>query len=264
MSHKIHKTAVIEDGAEIHNDVVIGPYSVIGPNVKIGEGTKIGPHVVISGHTTIGKNNTFHSFCAIGGDPQDLGYNGEPTEVRIGDSNLFREYVSINKGTLKQDKVTIVGNECMLMAYVHLGHDVELGNNVIMANACNIAGHVKLGDKVYLGGGTNISQFVTLGNGAYIGGGSGIDRDIPHYCTAYGNRVRLKGINIIGLKRRGFEKSQISELNDFYRMMEASTLSPRAFADKESEWLDYKDNILVQEMIEFITISKTGIAPFMS
>lgn len=260
----IHPTAVVEKGAEVAEGVEIGAYSVIGPHVKIGKGTKIGAHVVISGHTTIGEDNTFHSFAAIGGDPQDLSYKQEPTEVRIGDRNVFREFVSINKGTLKQDKVTIVGNDCLLMAYVHLGHDVELGDRVIMANACNIAGHVKLGHKVYLGGGTNISQFVTLGNSAYIGGGSGIDRDIPHHCTAYGNRVRLKGINIIGLKRQGYEKSDISELVDFYRMMEASTLSPRAFADKEAEWSDYKDNILVKEMIEFIKESKTGIAPFMS
>lgn len=260
----IHPTAVVEKGAEIAEGVEIGAYSVIGPHVKIGKGTKIGAHVVISGHTTIGEDNTFHTFSAIGGDPQDLSYKQEPTEVRIGDRNVFREFVSINKGTLKQDQVTIVGNDCLLMAYVHLGHDVELGDRVIMANACNIAGHVKLGSKVYLGGGTNISQFVTLGNSAYIGGGSGIDRDIPHHCTAYGNRVRLKGINIIGLKRQGYEKSDISELVDFYRMMEASTLSPRAFADKESEWSDYKNNILVKEMIEFIKDSKTGIAPFMS
>lgn len=260
----IHPTAVIEDGAKIGEGSYIGPYCIIGAHVEIGEDCTLKSHVVIDGHTKIGKNNTFHPFCSIGGPPQDLSYKNEPTKVLIGDNNVFREYISINRGTLKQDGITIIGNQCLLMSYVHLGHDVSLGNNVIMANACNIAGHVKLGNRVYLGGGTNISQFVTLGNGAYIGGGSGIDRDIPDFCTAYGNRVRLKGINIIGLKRQGFAKTEISELVDFFRMMEASSLSPRAFSDSPQEWEEYKDNKLILELVEFVKKSKSGIAPFMS
>lgn len=260
----IHKTAVIESGAKIGKNVYIGPYSVIGPHVELGDDCHLKSHVVLAGHTKIGQRNTFHSFSAIGGEPQDLSYKNEDTRVIIGNDNVFREFISINRGTLKQDGETIVGNNCLLMAYVHLGHDVVLGDNVIMANSCNIAGHVKLGNRVYLGGGTNISQFVSLGDGAYIGGGSGIDRDIPDYCTAYGNRVRLKGINIIGLKRQGYQKVEISELVDFYRTMEASTLSPRAFSENKKNWLDYQENRLVLILVDFITKSKMGIAPFMS
>lgn len=264
MKNKIHQTAVIHPGAEIGHDVEIGPYCVIGPHVVLGDGSVLKAHVIIDGHTEIGKNNRFHPFCSIGGPPQDLSYKNEPTRVKIGDHNTFREYISINRGTLKQDQMTLIGSHCLLMSYVHLGHDVEIGDRVIMANACNIAGHVKIGDRVYLGGGTNISQFVEIGQGAYIGGGSGVDRDIPHFCTAYGNRVRLKGINIIGLKRQGYEKVQISELVDFYRMMEASTLSARSFAGDKSSWQDYQGNELVQELSQFVFESKSGIAPFMS
>jgi UDP-N-acetylglucosamine acyltransferase len=148
------------------------------------------------------------------------------------------------------------------MAYVHLGHDVTVGGNCVFANSTNLAGHVHVGDRVIIGGGTNISQFVTLGRGAYIGGASAIDRDIPIFCTAYGNRVKLKGVNIIGLKRQGYEKSEISELLDFFRTMEASVLSPRAFVGHEELMDEYKGNSLVQEMREGILTSEVGVAPF--
>ncbi len=258
----IHPSAIVSEGAEISKSVTIGAYSIIGPNVKIGENVKIASHVVIEGHTTIGSNNEFYSFCSIGADPQDLTYSGEPTEVVIGNNNIFREYVSIHKGTMKDKKVTTIKDNCLLMAHVHIGHDAIVGNNVVMANSVNLAGHVIIGDRVIIGGGTNISQFVTLGRGAYLGGASAVDRDVPIFCTAYGNRVRLKGINIIGLRRQGFEKSDISELVDFYRTMESSVLSPRAYVDHEELMEEYKNNPLVQEMREDIKKSEIGIAPF--
>ena len=262
MSNNIHPTAIISEGAEIGKDVSVGAFSIIGPNAKIGNNVSISSHVVIEGHTTIGNNNQFYSFCSVGANPQDLTYKEEPTEVIIGENNIFREYVSIHKGTAKDKAVTTIGDSCLLMAHVHIGHDAVVGSNVIMANSVNLAGHVMIGDKVIIGGGTNISQFVTLGRGSYIGGASAIDRDIPIFCTAYGNRVRLKGINIIGLRRQGFEKSVISELVDFYRTMESSVLSPRAFVEHEELMEDYRENILVKEMRADIQKSEIGIAPF--
>lgn len=262
MSAKIHPTAIIEDGAEIGENVKIGPFCLIGSNVRIGEGTEIKSHSVVEGHTRIGKNNMIFPFCSIGAAPQDLTYAGEPTEVEIGDNNVLREYVSIHRGTQKDRKLTSLGNQCLLMAHVHLGHDVSVGNHAIFANSVNLAGHVKIGERVIIGGGTNISQFVSLGRGSYIGGASAIDRDIPIFCTAYGNRVRLKGINIIGLRRQGHEKHHISELVDFYRTMENSVLSPRAFVEHQELMSEFKNNALIDEMCEGIRSSEIGIAPF--
>ena len=260
----IHPSSLVDPNAKIHETVKIGPFCIIGPNVEIGANTVLHSHVVLDGHTTIGEGNQFFHSCSIGAPPQDLSYKGEPTRVVIGNNNTFREYVSIHRGTLKENGITQVGNNCFLMAYVHAGHDVGIGNNVIVANSTNFAGHVKIGDRVIIGGGTNVSQFVTLGRGAYIGGASAIDRDIPVFCTALGNRVFLKGINIIGLRRQGYSKQEISEVVDFYRSMEASALSPRAFVEHEEHMSEFKDNRVVQEMVEQIKKSEIGIAPFNS
>ncbi len=260
----IHPTAIIEKGAEIGARVSIGAYSIIGANVKIGDDCFIEPHVVINGHTEIDERNTFHSFSSIGATPQDLSYKGEPTRVQIGKNNVFREFVSISRGTMKQDQITQIGNDGVFMAYVHLGHDVQIGNGVRIVNACNLAGHVKIDDGAILSGGTNVSQFVTIGKGAFIGGSSGIDRDIPCYTTAYGNRVKLKGINIVGIRRLGFDKPAVSEVVEFFRTMEASALSPRAFVEQKEILVEFSENKIIKQMIEFIMNSKIGIAPFMS
>lgn len=260
----IHPTAIIHEGAELASNVQVGPYSIVGANVKIGAGTKIHSHVVIDGHTEIGEENEFYQFCSIGAPPQDLTYKGEPTRTVIGNQNIFREYVSIHRGTKKENEITIVKDNCLLMAHVHIGHDAVIGKKCIMANSVNIAGHVKIGDFVIIGGGTNISQFISLGRGSYIGGGSGIDRDIPLFCTAYGNRVRLKGINIIGLRRQGHSKQVITEVVDFYRRMEAAARSPRTFVDNVDIMEEFKENEIIQEMAESIRRSEVGIAPFVS
>lgn len=262
MSVNIHPTAIVHDGAKIGENVLIGPYSIIGPNVVLGDNCKVRSHVLIDGHTTVGKNNDFYQFGSIGAEPQDTSYKNEPTRTVIGDNNIFREYVSIHRGTLKDKEVTTIGNNGLYMAHVHVGHDCIVGNNVVLVNSVNLAGHVHIGDRVIIGGGTNISQFVSLGRGAYIGGASAIDRDIPIFCTAYGNRIKLKGINIIGLRRQGYEKQVISELVDFYRTMESSVLSPRAFVEHEELMEDYKANPLVIEMKAQIVKSEIGIAPF--
>jgi len=260
----IHPTAIVDSNAKLADDVIVGPYSMIGPNVEIGKRCIIKNHVTIEGHTKIGENNQIFQYGSIGAPPQDMTYKGEPTRVEIGDNNIFREFCSIHRGTLKENELTKIGSNVMFMAYVHVGHDVVIGNNVIVANSTNFAGHVKVGDKVIIGGGTNVSQFVTLGRGAYIGGASAIDRDIPLFCTAYGNRARLKGINIIGLRRAGYSKQEITEVVDFYRTMEASALSPRSFIDHDEHMSEFKENEIIQEMARGIRESQVGLAPFVS
>ena len=260
---EIHPVSFVHPEAKIGNNVIIGPFCVIGPNVEIGDDCIFHSNVVVDGHTKIGKGNKFFQFGSIGAPPQDNSYKGEPTETIIGDHNTFREYVSIHRGTMKQDKKTIIGSNSLFMAYCHIAHDCLVGNNLTFANSVQLAGHVVIGDRVIMGGNTGVSQFVTIGKGAYIGGGSVIDRDIPNFCTAYGNRIRLKGINIIGLKRQGHSKEIVSEVVDFFRTMEASALSPIAFVYHAEFMEDYISNVVLQEIAEFVRKSEIGIAPFM-
>jgi UDP-N-acetylglucosamine acyltransferase len=260
----LHPSAIIHPSAELASNVTVGPFCVIGPKVKINEGTILHGHVTVDGNVTIGKNNQFYQYTTVGLPPQDLSYKGEDTKVVIGDNNTFREFISIHRGTVKDQGVTRVGNNGFFMAYVHLAHDVQIGNNVLFVNQVGLAGHVKIADNARISGATNISQFVSIGRGAFIGGGSAIDRDIPPFCTAYGNRIKLKGINIIGLRRSGNSKQDISEVVEFYRMMESSALAPRAFVDHPEFMEEFKNNPLVKEMSEFIRKSEIGIAPFWS
>lgn len=258
----IHPSSIVDSKAKIHESVKIGPFCIVGPDVEIGANTILFSHVVVDGHTTIGEGNKFFQGCSIGAPPQDNSYKGEPTRTVIGNNNTFREYCSIHRGTLKENQITKIGDNCLFMAYVHAGHDVVVGNNCTIANSTNFAGHVKIGDRVIIGGGTQIQQFVSLGRGAYIGGASAIDRDIPSFCTAMGNRAHLKGINIIGMKRQGYSKQEISEVVDFLRTIESSNLSPRSFVDHAELMAEFKDNRVVIEMVEQIKKSEIGIAPF--
>ena len=259
---EIHPSAIVDPNAKISSGVKIGPFSLIGPHVEIGEGSVVHSHVVIEGHVKIGKNNEFFPYCAIGTPPQDLSYKGEPTRVEIGDKNVFREYVSVHRATMKQDQVTIIGNNNLFMAKSHIGHDVFIGNSVRLVNSCNLAGHVHIDNNVIIGGGTNIAQFITIGRGAFIGGASGIDKDIPPFCTAYGNRIHLKGINIIGMRRQGHSREIISGMIDFFRTMESSNYSPRAYVDRKELMEEFLGNPLVDECSQFIRKSDIGIAPF--
>jgi UDP-N-acetylglucosamine acyltransferase len=264
MTTKIHPSAIIHEGAEIDQDVEVGPFCIVGSNVKIGKGTKLHSHVIIDGHTTIAEDNEFFPFCSIGAAPQDLSYKQEPSEVIIGKNNVFREYVSIHRGTIKENQRTVVGSNCFLMSYVHLGHDVQLGNKCIIANSCNFAGHVKMGDNCVVGGGTQISQFVKVGRGCFLAGAAGVDRDILPFCTAIGDRAKLKGINIVGMKRNGIDREMISQTVDFFRLMESSSLSPISFiADKEN-MKEYTKNTTIQEIAEHIVSSKVGVATFIT
>lgn len=264
MSTTIHANSIVSDHAEIAPDVQIGPFCYIGPNVKIGPGCKLHSHVVIDGHTTIGRNNEFYQFTSIGAAPQDKSYKGEPTKTIIGDNNIFREMVQVHRATTKEIGETKIGSNGYFMTGVHIAHDCIIGDNVTLASYCGLAGHVHLDDFVIMGGSCGATPFITVGKSAYIGGASALDRDIPPYCTAYGNRIRLKGINIVGLKRRGGEKSDISEIVDFFRVMESSALSPKAFVENSELMEEYRNNNFISEIGKFISESKIGIPPFIS
>ena len=261
---EIHSTAIIAPEARLGDNVAIGPFCIVGPDVEIGDNSVLKSHVVIEGHVKIGKNNQFYQFCSIGGPPQDESYKGEPTRVEIGDNNLFREYVTVNRATTKENGVTIVGNNCLIMSYVHIAHDCVIGNKVILVNLVNIAGHVHVGDGCIIGGGTLVSQFVSLGRGAYIGGASAINKDVPVFCTGYGNRIKLKGVNIIGMRRQGYSRQVIGEVVDFVRSLETSSLSPAAFVEKKELMNDFSGNEIITEIVNNIKQSQVGIAPFLS
>jgi len=266
MTVSIHPSSLVDPEVSLGKNVHIGPFCIVKKGVQLGDNCILQSHCVIEGKTTIGAGNTFGPFCALGLPPQDKSYKGEETEVLIGENNIFREYCSIHRGTTKENLKTVIGSHNFFMSYIHFGHDVVIGNNCIIANTVNFAGHVHLGDRCVLGGGTNISQFCRIGRGVYLGGGSGVDRDIPPFCTAYGNRILLKGVNIIGLKRMGISKEVISDMVDFFRQMESSHLSQRNFCQKFL--IDYPSSsssfALISEFIEFVQQSSLGIAGFMA
>ena len=215
----IDATAVIDAGAEIAADVSIGPYTVIGANVAIETGTRIGPHVVITGHTRIGRDNTVHPFASIGDDPQDKKYSGEPTRLEIGDRNTIREFVTINRGTAQDEGVTRLGDDNWIMAYVHIAHDCQVGNQTIFANNASLAGHVIIGDYVILGGFTLVYQFCSLGPHSLTAYGAGISLDVPPYVTVGGSPASPHGLNMEGLRRRGFPAETRKVLKQAYKTL---------------------------------------------
>lgn len=220
----IHKTAIIDPDAELGNNVAVGPYSVIGPGVQIGDDSWIGPHVVINGPTTIGKENRIHQFASIGEAPQDLKYAGEPTRLVIGDRNVIRECVTINRGTVNGGGLTQVGNDNLLMAYIHIAHDCVVGNRTIFSNNTSLAGHVTIGDQVILSGFTLVHQFCSIGDHAFTGMGSAISKDVPPYLMVSGNPGHPHGINSEGLKRRNFSAESIRAIKKAYKLLYRSGL----------------------------------------
>ena len=214
----IHPTAIIADSAVIADDVEIGPYSVIGDNVEIDSGTKIDSHVVIKGPTKIGKDNRVYQFAALGDDPQDMAYGGEPTRLVVGDRNTIREYVTFSRGTVKDKGVTTVGDDNWIMAHTHIAHDCVVGNKVVMANNTALAGHVYVGDWVICGGNSGVHQFCKIGAHAFLGMFSAVSRDIPAYTMVSGQPAVVRGINSEGLKRRDFTLEQIRNIKNAYRV----------------------------------------------
>lgn len=257
MSINIHPTAIVDKNATIGQNVVIGPYSIIGPEVIIGDGTTIESHVVIEGETIIGKNNYIYSFASIGKEPQDLKFDGEKTKVVIGDNNKIREFVTIHRGT--NDKwETRIGNNCLIMAYVHIAHDCIIGDHCILANAATFAGHVEVEDYAVVGGLTAVHQFTRVGRHAMIGGCSAVTQDVVPYMLSEGNKARAVYINIVGLQRRGFTEEQIKTLRDVYKIIFKKKLKLNDALELLED--NYPNNNDVKLMIEFIRKSKRGIA----
>lgn len=219
MTQKIHATAIVSPKAQIGKDVEIGAYCVIGDEVKIGDGTILKSHVVIEGDTEIGKNNVIFPFVSIGLEPQDLKFKGEKSKVIIGDNNKFREHVTIHLGTKDGTMVTKVGSNCLFMVGVHIAHDCEVGNHVILANNATLAGHVVVGDHVVIGGLSAVHQFARIGQGAMIGGMSGVENDVIPNGLVMGERASLAGLNIVGMKRRNIAREDIHALRNFFKKL---------------------------------------------
>jgi UDP-N-acetylglucosamine acyltransferase len=215
----IHPTAIIEPGAQLGENVSIGPYTVIRAHVSIGEGTSVGPHCVIEGRTTIGRDNRIFQFCSLGGEPQDKKYAGEPTRLEIGDRNTIREFCTFNTGTVQDVGVTRLGDDNWMMAYVHLAHDCQVGNRTIFANNAQIAGHVHVGDWAILGGYTQVHQFVQIGAHAMSGLGTTLSQDVPPFAMVAGNPAQARGFNAEGLKRRGFSAERIGAVKQMHRLL---------------------------------------------
>lgn len=254
----IHKTAIIEDGAIIGDDVTIGAYSIIGSNVKIGNGTSVGAHTVIEGKTTIGENNQIFSHAAIGSIPQDLKFDGEDVELIIGNNNKIREFTLFNPGTKGGGSITKIGDNNLFMGYTHVAHDVIVGNNCVFANVATLAGHVEIDDYVVVGGLTPVHQFCKIGSHAMIGGGSVLTQDIPPFCLAEGNRATLRGLNLNGLRRRFSDRADIDAIRKAYK---AIFESGHPIGDVAQELIQSSDNEHVLAFANFVINTKRGI-PF--
>lgn len=215
----IHPTAVVDPGAQVDSLVGIGPYAVIGPHVRIGAGTTVGPHTVIEGHTTIGRDNRIFQFASIGAANQDKKYQGEPTELVVGDRNTIREFVTLHVGTVQDKGVTRVGDDNWIMAYSHIAHDCEVGNRTTLANNTTLAGHVQLGDWVTIGGLTGIHQFVKVGAHAMVGFQSAVSQDVPPFMLVDGNPLAVRGMNVVGLRRRDFSAERIAAVKQMHRLL---------------------------------------------
>ncbi len=254
----IHPTAIIDPGASLAENVRIGAYSIVGADVEIGSNTEIGPHVVIKGPTIIGCENNIFQFSSIGEIPQDKKYSGESTRLEIGDRNVIREYVTLNRGTVEDAGVTVIGNDNLFMAYSHVAHDCVVGDFTIFANAASLSGHVSVGDHTTLGGFTSVHQFTSIGDYAFCGLGSVITQDIPPFTTAAGNRARLVGINKEGLKRKGFSSDVINALHKSFRgLLKSRSHKSESYNKLQPLCEQYPE---VKQFVEFIKHSERGIA----
>lgn len=221
----IHATAIIQSGAELADDVRIGPYCVIGDNVRIGSGTELLSHVMVDGDTTIGRENRLYPYASVGFEPQDLKFKGESTRLIIGDRNTIREYVTINRGTSGGGGVTTVGNDNFIMAYAHIAHDCMIGDRVIFANAGTLAGHVEIEDDATVGAFTAVHQFCRIGRHGFTGGFTAVNKDVIPFSKTVGNRAKAYGANVIGLKRKGFSEETIEAINGAMRLLLFSKLN---------------------------------------
>jgi UDP-N-acetylglucosamine acyltransferase len=253
----IHPTAIIHSGARLGRDVDVGPYSIVGEHVEIGDGTVVGPHVVISGHTRIGSGNRIFQFCSIGEQPQDKKYAGEPTRLEIGDRNTIREFCTFNCGTAQDAGATRLGNDNWIMAYVHLAHDCQIGNQTIFANNAQLAGHVHVGDWSILGGFTVVHQFVRIGAHSITAMGTILFQDLPPFVMAAGNPAEPRSINSEGLKRRGFSTDAVAAVKRAYKILYKSGMKlDEARAGIEAESAAVPELSL---LTEFLALPGRGI-----
>lgn len=257
MGADIHPSAVVSPKANIADGVCIGPFSIIGDRVEIGRDTVIDSHVVIDGNTVIGEKNRIYPYVSLGLPPQDVGYSGEDTRLVIGDENIIREFVTANRATTKQEGVTRIGNNNYLMAYAHVAHDCTLGNSIIMSNAATLGGHIEIGDKAIIGGLVAIHQFVRVGAYAFIGGMTATVKDIPPFMMASGDRAKLYGLNVRGLKREGFSREKIDGLKRAYQIIwRDHHLLNEALKRVQEEIAPFGE---LDMLLDFITSSKRGV-----
>jgi UDP-N-acetylglucosamine acyltransferase len=253
----IDSSAIVHPNAKLAPDVQVGPWTIIGPDVEIGEGTVIASHVVLKGPTKIGKNNRIFQFSSIGEDTPDLKYKGEPTRLVIGDNNTIREGVTIHRGTVQDRSETTIGDNNLLMAYVHVGHDSVIGNNCILVNNAALAGHVHIGDWAILSGFTLVHQFCKIGAHSFSGMGSAIGKDVPAYVMVNGSPAEAKNINVEGLRRRGFSKEDIALLSKAYKIIYRRGLTlDEALAELAPLAVD---NPALQLLIDSLNTSTRGI-----
>ena len=256
---EIHPTAIVSKNAKLGVNVKVGPFSIIEDNVEIGDNTEIYSNVKIKKFTTIGNNCKIFEGAIIGNIPQHLGFEGEKSYVKIGNNVVIREYCTIHRGTKFDDGITSVGDNTYLMAYIHIAHDCKVGHDTILANNVTLAGHVRIGNYVFVGGLTPIHQFCRIGDYAMVGGASAVDKDIPPFTRASKNHARLYGLNLVGLKRRGFSAEQIKLLKEAYKIIFIKSATIEEGIKTVLETLPNTPEIL--QLIEFIKTSKRGITP---
>ena len=254
---EIHETAIIAEGAVLEDGVKIGPYCVIGKDVKIGKNTLLESHVVVEGITEIGEGNKIHSFASIGKDSQDLKYKGEPTKTIIGNNNKIREFVTIHRGTTDRWE-TRVGDNNLIMAYVHIAHDVIVGDNCIFSNNATLAGHVTVDSNALVGGLTPVHQFCRIGSYSMTGGASAINQDICPFVLAEGNKAKIRGLNSVGLRRRGFSDEEIRNLKKAYKLIFRSGMPLKEAVEELKS--TYSEDKNVMYLVDFIEKSDRGIA----
>lgn len=258
---KIHATAIVDPHAQLDDDVEVGPFSIIGPKVCIGKGTTVGSHCLIEGRTTIGQNNRIMQFNSLGCVPQDKKYKGEDTALEIGDDNSIHGYCTISLGTDGDGGVTRIGNDNWIMAYVHIAHDAQLGDHIIIANYTGLAGHVHVGDHVVIGGLSGLHQFVHVGAHAMVGFSSAVSQDVPPFITVDGNPAKVHGINTEGVRRRGFTRERIAFIKTLYRLVYRENLTLSAAQEKIRELKPEtsESNLDTELMLDFLQQSQRGI-----
>lgn len=257
MTSGIHPQAIVDPSARIADDVTIGPFSYIGPDVEIGAGTEVMSHVVIKGPTVIGRNNRIFQFASVGEECQDMKYQGEPTRLVIGDNNTIRESCTLHRGTVQDRGETTIGSDNLLMAYVHVAHDCVVGDSCILANSVTLAGHVRIGDWAILGGGTMVHQFCLIGIHSMSAGGSIVLKDIPAYVMAGGQSASPHGLNVEGLRRRGFSKDVIQDLRRAYKVIYRQGLPLKEALELLEK--DFGDFAEIQPLIDSLKFTARGI-----